>query len=97
VDLERFEDPEDATLVHDLLRQHREYTGSSVAARLLDDWDATKAKFVKVMPKDYRRVLEEQKALTNGHKDEVPVVSGGNGHGTVPLPVADEDEVVEAH
>ena len=61
VDLEPLEDPDDVELVRDLLIQHAGYTGSTVAAGLLSDWDAAQAKFVKVMPLDYRRVLEERK------------------------------------
>jgi glutamate synthase (ferredoxin) len=34
-----------------------------VAERLLGDWDASLERFVKVMPDDYRRVLDEQAAL----------------------------------
>jgi glutamate synthase (ferredoxin) len=61
VDLEPLEDPDDVELVRDLLIQHAGYTGSTIAARLLSDWDAAQAKFVKIMPLDYRRVLEERK------------------------------------
>ncbi|MDR3634110.1 MAG: glutamate synthase large subunit [Isosphaeraceae bacterium] len=62
VDLEPLREPEDLDTVRDLLIQHAGYTGSTVAARLLSDWDWAVEKFVKVMPIDYRRVLEEQKA-----------------------------------
>jgi glutamate synthase (NADPH) large chain len=61
VDLERFNDPDDLDLVRDLLIQHAGYTGSTVAGRLLGDWDWAVTKFHKVMPTDYRRVLQEQK------------------------------------
>jgi glutamate synthase (NADPH/NADH) large chain len=61
VDLEPFQDAEDIELVRDLLIQHAGYTGSAVAKRLLKDWDQSVAKFIKVMPIDYRRVLQEQK------------------------------------
>ncbi len=61
VDLEPLVLPEDIELVRDLLIQHAGYTGSTVAARLLKDWDKASGKFVKVMPLDYRRVLQEQK------------------------------------
>ena len=36
----------------------RERTGSEVAQRLLADWEASLERFVKVMPDDYRRVLD---------------------------------------
>ncbi|QEH34024.1 Ferredoxin-dependent glutamate synthase 1 [Aquisphaera giovannonii] len=61
VDLEPLAEPEDIELVRDLLIQHAGYTGSAVAARLLKGWDEAVGKFVKVMPRDYRRALEERK------------------------------------
>lgn len=61
VDLELFVLPEDRELVRDLLIQHAGYTGSTVAARILTDWDELADKFVKIMPKDFKRVLEEQR------------------------------------
>jgi len=61
VDLEPLCEPDDIELVRDLLIRHAGYTGSTVAARLLSDWDRTVDRFVKVMPLDYRRVLQERK------------------------------------
>jgi glutamate synthase (NADPH/NADH) large chain/glutamate synthase (ferredoxin) len=46
-----------------LVVEHAERTGSAVAARLLGDWEASLERFVKVMPDDLRRVLDEQAAL----------------------------------
>ncbi len=60
VDLEPLEEPEDLDLVRGLMERHREYTGSTVADRLLRQWPKVAAKFVKVMPKDYKRALQEQ-------------------------------------
>jgi glutamate synthase (NADPH/NADH) large chain/glutamate synthase (ferredoxin) len=37
------------------------YTGSRNAKRILDSWEAMVPKFVKVMPVDYKRVLEERR------------------------------------
>jgi len=62
VDLEPLADRDDIEWVRDLLIQHAGYTASPVAARLLRDWKRSVAKFVKVMPLDYRRVLDEQRA-----------------------------------
>jgi glutamate synthase (NADPH/NADH) large chain/glutamate synthase (ferredoxin) len=56
-------DEGDAIELRELVDQHLARTGSAVAARLLEDWDASLARFVKVMPHDYRRVLNEQAAL----------------------------------
>jgi glutamate synthase (NADPH/NADH) large chain len=48
----------DREIIVDLLAKHRAETGSTVAARMLDDLDATMARFVKVLPRDYAAVLE---------------------------------------
>jgi glutamate synthase (NADPH/NADH) large chain len=64
VDLEKLDDSEDIDLVRGLLERHREYTGSTVADGLLREWPAVAAKFVKVMPRDYKRVLLEQLAAS---------------------------------
>jgi glutamate synthase domain-containing protein 3 len=57
VELEGLDEREDIDTVRMLLERHREYTGSTLAARLLDAWDATRAQIVKVIPRDYKRVL----------------------------------------
>jgi glutamate synthase (NADPH/NADH) large chain/glutamate synthase (ferredoxin) len=49
----------DAIEVHELVAEHFERTGSPVAKRVLDEWDALRSSFVKVFPKDYKRVLSE--------------------------------------
>jgi glutamate synthase (ferredoxin) len=61
ISLEPLEEREDLDLVQGLMERHLEYTGSTVAAGLLRDWPKAAGKFVKVMPLDYRRVLEEQR------------------------------------
>ncbi len=48
---------EDSEFLAGLVGQHLAETGSAVAARLLADWDAAAARFGRVMPKDYKRVL----------------------------------------
>jgi glutamate synthase (ferredoxin) len=57
VELETLADEEDARLVQSLIEQHLYYTESTVAARILQNWGEISAKFVKVVPKDYKRVL----------------------------------------
>jgi glutamate synthase domain-containing protein 2/glutamate synthase domain-containing protein 1/glutamate synthase domain-containing protein 3 len=54
--------PEDANELRALIEEHRERTGSPVAARVLAGFEALLAKgaFVKVMPNDYKRVLAER-------------------------------------
>ncbi len=61
VALERLEAEEDLAEVQHMIEQHRKFTGSDVAARLLDNWNQEVGHFVKVMPTDYKRVLEQRK------------------------------------
>ncbi|GAA4784725.1 glutamate synthase large subunit [Actinomycetospora chlora] len=74
-------DDEDADWLHGVVERHRELTGSPRAAALLADWDATVARFTKVMPDDFRRVLDAtQRAQAEGRDpDEVimEVAAGG--------------------
>lgn len=58
-------DSADAEILRDLLEQHRELTGSAVAAALLEDWDGTVADFVKVLPRDYAAVLKTRQAAVD--------------------------------
>ncbi|NQV65920.1 MAG: glutamate synthase subunit alpha, partial [SAR86 cluster bacterium] len=57
IGLEPLEEAADILELRNLIEQHLQYTGSNVASALLDDWDASLALFVKVMPIDYKRVL----------------------------------------
>ncbi|HXH83893.1 MAG TPA: glutamate synthase large subunit, partial [Candidatus Tectomicrobia bacterium] len=58
VDLEPLDQAEDIACVRDLIERHVALTGSTYARRMLDDWIALRPRFVKVMPRDYRRVLQ---------------------------------------
>ena len=49
----------DAEELRSLVEKHRRYTGSAVAEQLLCDWMRELPRFVKVMPTDYKRVLQE--------------------------------------
>ena len=44
------------------IENHLEFTGSAVAKSILHDWARSLARFVKVMPTDYKRVLQARKA-----------------------------------
>jgi glutamate synthase (NADPH/NADH) large chain len=60
VELETLQDDADIKELHRLIKNHHELTGSEVAARLLADWSQALTEFVKVMPTDYKRVLESR-------------------------------------
>jgi glutamate synthase domain-containing protein 3 len=49
---------EDVRTIYNLLSNHHKYTQSEVAYKILDNFSRLVYKFVKVMPKEYKRVLE---------------------------------------
>jgi len=55
----------DAQRLKNLIEKHLHYTGSARARMILKNWDAMLPKFVKVMPVDYRRALQEMQAKNN--------------------------------
>jgi glutamate synthase (NADPH) large chain len=80
VDLEAVVDTADVEMVKDLLSRHIRYTHSPVAARLLVDWARSREKFVKVIPKDYKRVLAViKKARETGVPEDEAVMASING------------------
>jgi glutamate synthase (ferredoxin) len=73
VDLEGME-PADALELHELIEEHHLRTLSPVAARVLAEWNALLPRFVKVMPRDYKRVRREQAEAAESSRagDEIP-------------------------
>jgi len=57
VDLEPVLAAQDIEILHRLISRHSELTGSPQAKWILQNWDATLPKFVKVFPHEYKRVL----------------------------------------
>jgi glutamate synthase domain-containing protein 3 len=67
-------DDADAVEVHDLISEHVRRTGSELGRRVLDEFDGLRAKFVKVFPTDYKRVLAQWATEEADQRD------GGAGH-----------------
>ena len=63
---------DDMELLPELLKRHVRYTGSTLAARLLAGWPIESKMFVKVMPRDFRRVLDGKSQF--GAVDITPIV-----------------------
>lgn len=61
VDLEEL-DSDDQNKLKEMLEKQVEHTDSQVAQRILNDWDNQWQQFVKVMPRDYKRALQELEA-----------------------------------
>jgi glutamate synthase domain-containing protein 3 len=75
VDLEEMTD-EDAVEVQALIKEHIMRTGSLVGRNLLASWERARERFVKVMPRDYKRALAERAA-----RDEPLEASGASAGG----------------
>jgi glutamate synthase domain-containing protein 3 len=60
VDLETVVDSDEVGLLQDLMMKHVALTGSVYVKGLLTDWAGLQRRLVKVMPRDYKRVLAEQ-------------------------------------
>ena len=61
VALEALEASDDIAELKALIEKHYHYTESPVARSILEGWDKNLSNFVKVMPTDYKRVLEERR------------------------------------
>ena len=73
-------DPADAFSVRALVERHGVETESAVAAGLLEHWDTEVLEFVKVMPRDYRRILDATRlAEAEGRSVEEAVMEAAHG------------------
>jgi len=57
VALEPLDDPAEIAAVKDMVQHHAQYTHSELGWRVLAMWDTLVSQFVRVMPKDYQRML----------------------------------------
>ena len=77
-DMTRF----DEERLYQLIENHLHYTGSARAKAILDDWASYLPKFVKVMPVEYRRALEEmarRQSVDKAGLGEIEIGLRGNG------------------
>jgi glutamate synthase (NADPH) large chain len=80
VDIDDDCDDEDVAWLESTLQEHLSLTGSAVAGRLLESWPRSAPSFVKVMPRDYKRVIEAvRKAEESGRPVEEAVMAAAHG------------------
>ncbi|MDE2967137.1 MAG: glutamate synthase large subunit [Chloroflexota bacterium] len=60
VDLESITDHNESTMLEEMIETHMERTGSPLAAEVLDNWDVVLRQIVKIIPRDFKRVLRER-------------------------------------
>ncbi len=74
VDIRHSLSQDDRRILRLLIERHVHYTNSAKARRLLEDWEQTLRRFVRVMPVDYRRALQameaEQRAASSARQGE---------------------------
>ena len=80
VELSAIDDEDEAEALRGLLDSHQRHTGSAVAQKILKGWQRHKEKFVKVMPTDYKLVLDTlARARRNGVPEEQAVMEAAHG------------------
>ena len=80
VNLEAIEEQEDINTIRRLLTKHVQYTQSSVARNILHNWPAYRKRFVKVMPRDYKIVLDAiRKGREKGLSEEEAIMEAAHG------------------
>ncbi|MBR5256301.1 MAG: glutamate synthase large subunit [Bacteroidales bacterium] len=68
VEISLVDDKLDRKELHEMVRQHYLYTGSALARTLLDDWARSIDDFVKVIPIEYKHVLEQERLRSLAEK-----------------------------
>jgi glutamate synthase (NADPH/NADH) large chain len=79
VDIDPLDD-DDRKLLRSSVERHYTETGSTVAHGLLTDWDDAIERFTKVMPKDFKRVLQAREAAEREGRDpNVAIMEAAHG------------------
>ncbi|KJS79798.1 MAG: hypothetical protein JL57_29260 [Desulfosporosinus sp. BICA1-9] len=65
VTLEKLESEEEMNEIQEMIQKHVEYTGSPQGRKVLDNWKSYSLRLTKVIPKDYKRMLEN---IDKAHK-----------------------------
>ena len=63
VELTKIKNEEEIEFVKSQIFKHIEFTNSELATEILGNWENNLEKFVRVIPNDYRKVIETQKRL----------------------------------
>jgi glutamate synthase (NADPH/NADH) large chain len=76
VELESVVEESDLWLLNSLIEDHVRFTSSPLGRRVLDNWEHLVSRFVKVMPTDYKRVLQARRAASRPRPGQLTVVGG---------------------
>lgn len=90
VELGKVSDPHEIAELRSLIEDHRHYTGSEIADRVLADFHHLLPLFVRVMPYDYKRVLEQEAARQKEEKKRMSTIDLVPSHTASQVDLADE-------
>jgi len=76
VELESVVEESDLWLLASLIEDHVRFTSSPLGRRMLDNWEHLVSRFVKVMPTDYKRVLQARRAASRPRPGHLSIVGG---------------------
>jgi glutamate synthase (ferredoxin) len=75
VDIESLEGGEETSRVRGMIERHGQFTGSARAKHVLENWDDIVSKFVRIMPKDFKRAIASlQRAHDQGLSGEEAIM-----------------------
>ena len=83
VEISLVEELQDIRDLQEMITKHLKYTCSQKARKILDDWEKYLPQFIKIIPYEYKRVLEEEKLEALRKKIaavETDVENQGNGY-----------------
>jgi glutamate synthase (ferredoxin) len=81
VELQEVVEAEDTAELRAMIEAHVASTGSAVGRRILDNWSFYVTQFIKVMPLEYKRVLEQQQAVSRDFSREEEPANALVSHG----------------
>ncbi|KAK9314867.1 hypothetical protein V1522DRAFT_430439 [Lipomyces starkeyi] len=97
VELSEVTDPAEVAFLRGLIEDHRHYTGSTIADRVLSDFNRVLPRFIKVLPLDYKAVIEaEAKKKAEAKKLENPLQALGLSQAPSPVPELEKETVASA-
>ncbi|MBU5442336.1 glutamate synthase large subunit [Paenibacillus sp. MSJ-34] len=73
--LEPLADEKEIAKVRSMIERHAKYTRSSFAESILRDWDAAARRFVRIVPKEYKRVMEEIERFKETGKTDMALLA----------------------
>ncbi|MBQ9319558.1 MAG: hypothetical protein IJ238_02080, partial [Acidaminococcaceae bacterium] len=71
VELEKVEDAAEQEEIKAVLERHQAFTGSPLAQRLMENWEDTLQRFTKVIPREYKAMMQNiARYQAEGHTEE---------------------------